>query len=111
MAEVDRRLACARARSHPEASRTNDKTAVLSRYGRTPKNDDEIRSYAKAVKIVVGADGQIPAAEAKAMRVGLGRLGASKALYERLTHLSETAVPARAQPLSWPSSSAHVLRI
>lgn len=61
-----------------------DKSAVLSRYGRLPKNDDEIRSYAQAVKIVVGADGQIPPAEAKAMRMGLERLGASKKLVEEI---------------------------
>jgi len=54
-----------------------DETAVKSRYGRAPKDDDLILNYAKAVKAIVGADGSIPASEQKALKKGLERLGAS----------------------------------
>jgi len=55
-----------------------DASAVTNRYGRIPKDEDQVRAYAKAVKIIVGADGAIPESEQKAMRKGLKRLGASE---------------------------------
>ncbi len=55
-----------------------DSSAVKDRYGRVPKDADQVLAYAKAVKIIVGADGAIPEAEQKAMRKGLKRLGASE---------------------------------
>ncbi|MCP4657144.1 MAG: hypothetical protein GY856_17180 [bacterium] len=55
-----------------------DASAVKDRYGRVPKDDDQVRAYAKAVKIIVGADGAIPEPEQKALCKGLKRLGASE---------------------------------
>ncbi len=54
-----------------------DANAVRQRYGRLPGNDTVVLNYAKAVKYIVGADGEIPEAEQKAIRRGLQRLGAS----------------------------------
>ena len=54
-----------------------DTTAVKSRYGRLPKNDAQVLAYAKAVKIIIAADGSVPDAERKAMKKGLTRLGAT----------------------------------
>lgn len=57
-----------------------DPRAVSARYGRTPDSDDEIRAYAKALTLIVGADGEIADAERGAIRAGLERLGVADAL-------------------------------
>ncbi|MCG8424265.1 MAG: TerB family tellurite resistance protein [Proteobacteria bacterium] len=68
-----------------------DASAVKSRYGRLPKTDDQTLNYAKAVKLIVGADGKIPAAEAQALRKGLGRLGATQDLIDEVDKFDHTS--------------------
>jgi tellurite resistance protein len=69
---------------------TYDATAVQERYGRTPKDDEQVRGYAKSVKIIVGADGAIPEAEQKALRKGLRRLGASEEVIREIEQFDHT---------------------
>lgn len=54
-----------------------DQRAVRKRYGRTPGDDAMTTGYLKAVKIIVGADGAIPAEEQKALEAGMAQLGIS----------------------------------
>ena len=61
-----------------------DATAVQSRYNRLPKSDQQALNYAKAVKVIVGADGEIPEAERKAMQKGLERVGASREVAQEI---------------------------
>jgi tellurite resistance protein len=70
---------------------TYDAHAVKSRYGRLPKSDQQVLAYAKAVKIIVGADGQIPDAEKKAMRKGLEQLGASQDIVQQMESFDHTS--------------------
>ena len=51
-------------------------SAVKQRYGRLPA-EEIIISYLKAVKIMIGADGEIAPEEMKALQAGMKRLGAS----------------------------------
>lgn len=48
---------------------------VKERYGRLPSSEQQALSYLKALKVIVGADGDIPEAELKALRKGMQRLG------------------------------------
>lgn len=48
---------------------------VKERYGRLPSSEEQALSYLKALKVIVGADGEIPEAELKALRKGMQRLG------------------------------------
>lgn len=61
-----------------------DANAVRTRYGRLPKSDAEVLAYAKAVKIIIGADGEIAPEEKKAFDKGLARLGASRSVIDEL---------------------------
>jgi tellurite resistance protein len=70
---------------------TYDTHAVKTRYGRLPKSDQQVLAYAKAVKIIVGADGQIPEAEKKAMHKGLEQLGASPEVIQQLEAFDHTS--------------------
>jgi uncharacterized tellurite resistance protein B-like protein len=52
-----------------------NETRVQERYGRLPSSDQQAISYLKALKVIVGADGEIPEAELNAFRKGMQRLG------------------------------------
>ncbi len=62
-----------------------NQAAVKSRYGRTPSNDDVAIGYLKAVKVIIGADGEIAAGEQKAFDRGMDRLGISDAIRKEVT--------------------------
>ncbi len=65
-------------------------SAVKQRYGRLPV-EEVILAYLKAVKIMIGADGEIAPEEMKALQVGMKRLGASdeiKAAIDDFDHSS-----------------------
>lgn len=63
---------------------TYDQYAVISRYGRKPPSEKDGLAYLKAVKIIVGADGEIAEGEQKALRAGMRRLGLAKDLCQQL---------------------------
>jgi uncharacterized tellurite resistance protein B-like protein len=54
-----------------------DPTAVKARYGRTPKSEDQALNYARILKTIIAADGDIAAGEWTLLLRGLKRLGAS----------------------------------
>lgn len=58
--------------------------AVKQRYGRTPSSDDDGIAYLKAVKVIIGADGEIAPGEAKALEAGAKRFGLSAAVKKEL---------------------------
>ena len=51
-----------------------NESRVRARYGRIPQ-DDQVVGYLKALKVIAGADGSIPKAEADALSKGMDRLG------------------------------------
>jgi uncharacterized tellurite resistance protein B-like protein len=57
-----------------------NESRVQERYGRLPSSDQQALSYLKALKVIVGADGEIPEAELNALRKGMQRLGISDAV-------------------------------
>lgn len=54
---------------------TYDEKAVKQRYGRTPDSEEQVLAYLKALKIVIGADGEISPEEMDAFNRGMLRLG------------------------------------
>lgn len=57
---------------------------VKERYGRLPNSDEQALTYLKALKVIVGADGEIQEAERKALQKGMQRLGLSSALVSQI---------------------------
>jgi uncharacterized tellurite resistance protein B-like protein len=53
-----------------------NEAAVNARYGKQPSEDVTL-GYLKALKIIIGADGEIAPKEAEALRKGMNRLGVS----------------------------------
>ena len=68
-----------------------NQSAVLERYGRSP-SVDQTRGYLKALKVIIGADGQIPEAELNALKKGMNRMGASEALKQEVLNFDITGV-------------------
>ena len=60
-------------------------SAVRQRYGRTPQSEDQILAYLKALKVVIGADGEIAPAEQAAFEKGMKHLGASQEVVDVIT--------------------------
>lgn len=60
-----------------------DANAVAQRYGKTP-NDEQALKYLKALKVIVGADGTVAAAEMAALKKGMKRMGASDDLVKQI---------------------------
>lgn len=54
-----------------------DQTAVKQRYGKTPSVEQSL-GYLKALKVIIGADGDIADAELTALKKGMQRMGATE---------------------------------
>lgn len=59
-------------------------SAVFQRYGKTPSSDEEITKYLQALKVIIGADGEVAQEEMDALRKGMKRLGASEDLIKMI---------------------------
>ena len=61
-----------------------DESAVKERYGRLPKSDDVVLKYLQALKVIIGADGEIAKEEMEALRKGMKMLGASDEIRKQI---------------------------
>lgn len=59
-------------------------SAVVQRYGKTPSSDEEIAKYLQALKVIIGADGEVAEEEMNVLRKGMKRLGASEDLVKMI---------------------------
>ena len=57
-----------------------NESAVKQRYGRIPKSEEQILKHLKALKVIIGADGEIAKEEMKALQKGMKLMGATDAV-------------------------------
>ncbi|MEW6731919.1 MAG: TerB family tellurite resistance protein [Acidobacteriota bacterium] len=68
-----------------------EQSAVIKRYGTLPKEEQVIK-YLKALKVIIGADGQIAEAELNALKKGMKRMGAPEDLVRQIEEFDISGV-------------------
>jgi tellurite resistance protein len=66
--------------------------AVKQRYGRLPKSKEMILNYGKALKAIIGADGEIAKEEMEALRKGMITMGAPEDVQKAIEDFDYTTV-------------------